>query len=98
MKVKIEELRNRLECIPTIVEWLYQEWGNHNRNYWTSWIQYSTQEKDIPRTYVLFVDDHIAGTYSLWRCDLHQDRIYFHGLAVYMLISYLEGNSTMVKN
>lgn len=83
--ITIEELRKHPECLSTVIEWLYKEWGNHNRQYWSSWVKYSTQEKDIPRTYVLFIDGHIAGTYSLWRCDLQsrQDLFpWFGGLYV----------------
>lgn len=81
----IDELRNHPEYTSTIVEWLFSEWGNHNHSYWTSWVQHSTQENDIPKTYVLFVNGHIVGTYSLWRCDLQsrQDLFpWFGGLYV----------------
>ena len=84
-RITIEELRNQTEYLSVIVEWLYKEWGNHNRKYWTSWVQHSMQENDIPKTYIIFVDGHLAGTYSLWRCDLQsrQDLFpWFGGLYV----------------
>ena len=68
--ITIEELRNRPECIPAVVKWLHNEWGHNNENYWTSWIQHSMQQNDIPKTYILFVNGQLVGTYSLWRCDL----------------------------
>lgn len=81
----IEELRKQPQYIPIIVEWLYKEWGNQNKNYWESWIRHSLQTNDIPKTYILFVNNCIAGTYSLWRCDLQsrQDLFpWFGGLYV----------------
>ena len=83
--IVIEVLRKKPQYISVIVEWLYKEWGNHNRNYWSSWVQHSMQENDIPKTYILFVDGQPAGTYSLWRCDLQsrQDLFpWFGGLYV----------------
>ena len=83
--IVIEELRKKPQYISVIVEWLYKEWGNHNRNYWSSWVQHSMQENDIPKTYILFVDGQPAGTYSLWRCDIQsrQDLFpWFGGLYV----------------
>lgn len=81
----IEELRKYPQYISIVVEWLYKEWGNCNKSYWESWVQYSLQVNDIPKTYILFVNNHIAGTYSLWRCDLQsrQDLFpWFGGLYV----------------
>lgn len=83
--ITIEELRKNPQYVPVISEWLYGEWGNHNRNYWTSWVQHSTEKNDIPKTYILFINDHLVGTYSLWRCDLQsrQDLFpWFGGLYV----------------
>ncbi len=81
----IDELRKYPQYISIVAEWLYKEWGNNNRNYWESWVQHSLQAEDIPKTYVLFIDNNIAGTYSLWRCDLQsrQDLFpWFGGLYV----------------
>ena len=66
----IEELRKHPKYISIVVDWLYKEWGNNNRNYWDSWVRHSTKENDIPKTYILFLNNHIVGTYSIWRCDL----------------------------
>lgn len=70
MKICIENLRDYPQFIDTVVGWIYSEWGNNNRRYWDSWIRSSLSEKGVPQTYIVFVDDRIAGTYSLWRCDL----------------------------
>lgn len=70
MKVCIENLRDYPQYIDTVVGWVYSEWGNNNRRYWNSWIRSSLSEREIPKTYIVFVDNDIAGTYSLWRCDL----------------------------
>lgn len=70
MNIRIENLRNYPQYINTVVEWIYSEWGNNNRKYWDSWIRSSLSADEIPQTYIVFVDDNIAGTYSLWRCDL----------------------------
>ena len=83
--IVIDELRKHPEYLLTVVQWLYDEWGTDNKQYWTSWVQYSLQADDIPKTYVLFIDGRIAGTYSLWRCDLQsrQDLFpWFGGLYV----------------
>lgn len=83
--ITIDELINHPQYIPTIVEWLYNEWGNNNRIFWESWITSSTQVYDIPKTYILFVNNNVVGTYSLWRCDLQsrQDLFpWFGGLYV----------------
>lgn len=83
--IVIEELRMRPQYISIVAEWLFKEWGNNNRNYWINLVQYSVQEHDIPKTYILFINEEIAGTYSLWRCDLQsrQDLFpWFGGLYV----------------
>lgn len=88
-KITIEELKNNPEYISIVVSWLYKEWGNHNYSYWDSWVRHSMKENDIPQTYVVFVDNHIAGTYSLWRCDLQsrQDLFPWFG-GLYVDIAY----------
>lgn len=69
-KIEIVELRDHLEHCNTVIEWLYSEWGNNNRSFWTSWVNSSLNELDIPKTYLIKVNGVLAGTYSLWRCDL----------------------------
>ena len=69
-RIQIVELRNHLEYLDTVIEWLYSEWGSENHAFWEYWVRSSLSENDIPKTYIAFVDDVIAGTYSLWRCDL----------------------------
>lgn len=70
MEIKIDNLRKHPQYIDQIAKWLYSEWGNNNFNYWKSWVSNSLSINDIPQTYIAFVDGIIAGTYSLWRCDL----------------------------
>lgn len=83
--INIFELRVHPEFIDIVCDWLYSEWGNNNKNFWYSWIKNSMQKDSIPKTYVITVDKQIAGTYSLWRCDLQsrQDLFpWFGGLYV----------------
>ena len=49
---------------------IYSEWGNNNPNYWRSWIMSSVNHDGIPCTYVVLCDNHYAGTFSFWNCDL----------------------------
>lgn len=70
MNVIIKNLKEDPMYIDTVINWLYSEWGNNNHKYWQSWIERSLFSDKIPQTYLLFVDGEIAGTYSLWRCDL----------------------------
>lgn len=85
MEIRIEKLYDNQKYIKTVVNWLYSEWGDGNYNFWDSWIRSSIAPEGIPQTYVAFVDGMIAGTYSLWRCDLQsrQDLFpWFGGLFV----------------
>ena len=85
MKITIENLANCPQHIDTVVEWLYSEWGDNNFAFWDSWVKSSLQKSSVPQTFVIFVDDNLAGTYSLWRCDLQsrQDLFpWFGGLYV----------------
>lgn len=68
--IEIVELRDHQEYCNTVIEWLYSEWGNNNKAFWTSWVKSSLNERDIPKTYLIMVNGIPAGTYSLWRCDL----------------------------
>lgn len=68
--VEIFELREYMEFCETIINWLYSEWGRNNKMFWTKWVKSSLSLSDIPKTYVLTVNGELAGTYSLWRCDL----------------------------
>lgn len=70
MDIIIDCLNNHPKYIETVVNWLYSEWGNNNYKYWDSWVRSSLQEDDVPQTFIVFVNGKIAGTYSLWRCDL----------------------------
>lgn len=85
MEIKIEALIKHPQYVTKIAKWLYSEWGNSNFNYWKSWVSSSLSINDVPQTYIVFIDGVIAGTYSLWRCDLQsrQDLFpWFGGLYV----------------
>lgn len=84
-KIEILELRQHMEYCDSVIDWLYSEWGSHNRLFWDSWVKSSLNASDVPKTYILKVNDILAGTYSLWRCDLQscQDLFpWFGGLFV----------------
>lgn len=85
MIIKIENLKKYPQHIEKVVDWLYSEWGNKNRNFWEAWVKSSLFDCDIPETFVLLIDEKAVGTYSLWRCDLQsrQDLFpWFGGLFV----------------
>lgn len=85
MRIRIETLFENQTYLTTVVDWLYSEWGDNNYQFWATWIRSSTRPEGIPLTFIIFVDDLIAGTYSLWRCDLQsrQDLFpWFGGLYV----------------
>lgn len=84
-QVKIDTLANYPQCVSQVVDWLYKEWGDNNFKYWNSWIRNSINNEGIPQTFIIFVNNELAGTYSLWRCDLQsrQDLFpWFGGLYV----------------
>jgi len=70
MNIEISPLKNYPEHIPSVISWIYHEWGNNNPHYWDSWIHSSLNTNGIPITYVVLVDKYLVGTFSLWRCDL----------------------------
>lgn len=68
--IAIENLFDYPEYIDTVVNWLYSEWGDNNFQFWNSWVRSSINKKNIPITFIILVDNNIAGTYSLWNCDI----------------------------
>ncbi len=87
--MKIYNLADKLDYLDNVVDWLYNEWGNHegsgNRNYWESWVRSSLSQKDIPQTFIAVEKNILIATFSLWRCDLQsrQDLFpWFGGLYV----------------
>ena len=83
--IKIYNLADKPEFIETVVKWIYEEWGKNNFNYWNSWVRSSLLKDDVPQTLIALVDGELAGTASLWRCDLQsrQDLFpWFGGLYV----------------
>jgi len=70
MKLSVRNLAEYMECFDTVLNWIYEEWGHNNREFWSGWIKSSLSEHDIPQTYVVFYRSELVGTFSLWRCDL----------------------------
>lgn len=70
MNIIIENLCDYPEHIETVVNWLYSEWGNNNYSFWDSWVRSSIRKDRVPMTFVLLVNNTVAGTYSLWNCDI----------------------------
>lgn len=68
--IEIINLANKPEHIKTVVDWLFSEWGNNNYEYWNCWVRSSLCVDKVPQTFIVLVDNRIAGTYSIWRCDL----------------------------
>lgn len=86
MDIKIDSLNNFPQYVDIVVNWLYSEWGNNNYKYWDSWVKSTMNNTNIPQTFIIFIDEKIVGTYSLWRCDLQsrQDLFpWFGGLFVH---------------
>lgn len=66
-------LADKKEYLPYVVEWLFNEWGDHKNNnflYWESWVKSSLFKDKIPQTFIIEQDNMLLGTFSLWRCDL----------------------------
>lgn len=71
MNIIIDKLYNHMEYRDIILEWIYDEWGNNNPQYWKTWIASSTKNVDgVPLTYIVLDGDIAIGKFSLWRCDL----------------------------
>ncbi len=68
--IEVVNLKDYPEHVGTVVEWLFSEWGNNNFKYWDSWVRYSLQDNQVPMTLIALVDGELAGTISLWNCDL----------------------------
>lgn len=68
--IEIKNLKGYNDDLTQVSKWLYSEWGNNNPHYWESWVKYSNKECTIPQTWGIYVDRELAGTYSIWRCDL----------------------------
>lgn len=70
MNIAIERLKDNPQYLNNVVEWVFSEWGKNNYNYWYSWIKNSMTDSFLPQTYIILVDGNLAGTYSIWLCDL----------------------------
>jgi len=84
--IEIIKLKQRPEFTDQIIKFLFSEWGDKNFNFWSSWVRSSMSDQIVPGTYIALVHGQLAGTYSLWCCDLQsrQDLTpWFGGLYVH---------------
>lgn len=70
MNLSIKNLTESPEYFEDVFHALYSNWGNNNPNFWRSWIRSCMSSTDIPITYIVLLDNHFVGTFSLWLCDL----------------------------
>lgn len=71
MEVKIVNLADRMDCLDTVVHWLWQEWAQDKAiEYMRYSTLHNTQRDRIPMTFVALVGEEPAGTVSLWMNDL----------------------------
>jgi len=86
----IEKLSIGSANLLIISGWMWEEWGQpNNRNYWDYWVSRSTNETDVPQTFIAREQDIIIGTVSLWRCDLQSCQDIFPWLGgLYIIKDY----------
>ncbi len=70
MNIRIDKLYNNPQYKDLVYNWIYAEWGNNNPHYWREWLESSVADEGIPITYIIFDNEVVVGTFSLWRCDL----------------------------
>lgn len=68
--IRTVNLTEAPQYFDNVFESLYREWGEGNPNFWKSWIRSSNRTNGIPATYVVLSNEHYAGTFSFWNCDL----------------------------
>ncbi len=93
MNIIIDKLYNHMKYYDLIFEWIYNEWGNNNPQYWKSWINSSVRFNGIPVTYIVFDDDIAIGTFSLWRCDLQSRQDLFPWFGAFYICPEYRGKS-----
>lgn len=74
MKVDVKKIVNiDISIIEKITVWMYEWWGeNEGYSYDAikSYMKYSLQEKRLPQTYGIFLDDNLIGIYQFRLDDL----------------------------
>ncbi len=71
--MEIKYLADSEEHIPTVINWLYRQWG-HNYKYgkqvWTKRVNNRLRKMEIPTTFVAFENEKAIGTASLIEHDM----------------------------
>jgi len=70
MNLTVKNIVEDKQYFDEILNLIYKEWGNNDFEFWKSWVQSSMSENDVPMTFIVFCDNELVGTFSLWRCDL----------------------------
>lgn len=70
MYLTVKNLAEDKRYFDDVLDLVYKEWGNNNFEFWKGWIKSSMSENDVPMTFIVFCDNDLVGTFSLWRCDL----------------------------
>lgn len=67
----IEHLADHKEHIDTVVNWIWNEFGNENDyEFFKSIIKNSLIKNKLPLTFIALEDNELVGTIGLWRSDL----------------------------
>ncbi|SHH81862.1 GNAT family N-acetyltransferase [Clostridium intestinale] len=67
----IEHLVDHEECLDTVIDWLWKEFGNEdNYAFWESIVKNSLKKNLLPLTFIALMDNKPVGTVGLWRSDL----------------------------
>jgi GNAT superfamily N-acetyltransferase len=69
--IEIVNMAYKKELTYTVIDWLWQEWGNiNNYRFFEDLVKNSDCPHDIPQTFVALMGGLPVGTVSLWRNDL----------------------------
>lgn len=98
--MKIEYLADRQKDIPTIIDWLYQQWG-HNYEYgkevWIERVNNRLNKEKVPTTFVAIISGQPVATASIIESDMDTRKDLTPWLAdVYTLPEY-RGNKIATK-
>lgn len=76
----IEHLADHKEHIDTVVNWIWNEFGNENDyEFFKSIIKNSLIKNKLPLTFIALEDNELVGTIGLWRSDLMSRKTFFLG-------------------
>lgn len=86
----IEQLAKHKEYTDTVINWIWNEWGDKNNySFFESIVKHSFSTDNLPITFVAILDGEIVGTVGLWRSDLVSRQDLFPWLsALYVKESY----------